>query len=63
MSEKLLLQLIDKLSTIQTRINSMSANMATKDDIAALSAKFDIMTSDFARMEKKLECHLRASGP
>ncbi len=89
MSEELLIQVIERLSAIENRIDSMSTNMATKDDIsnmatkddisnmatkddisnmatkddimatrddfAKLDAKFDVLTSDFARLEKKLD--------
>jgi len=58
---------MDKLNTIESRIDSMAgemanmatkddiANMATKDDIAELHSKIDFMASDFTRMETKLD--------
>jgi uncharacterized protein YoxC len=62
LSEEILYQMMDKLSSIETRIDgidrridNMESNMATKDDIAHLHSKFDIMSSDLRRMGSELD--------
>lgn len=54
MSEELLQQMMGKLSSIETRIDSIESTMVTKDDIAELHTKFDNMASEFTRMITKL---------